>query len=110
MLSRAHRDGAVFHHFWVAGKWIGPLSFDSVSNTEPAMSGTCASVYPVAFTGRVRRAMRSPRRSGWHGSGSRRPIPMIRIAITPAAFEAIAASLPLGSVATSRRSTPRASV
>jgi hypothetical protein len=29
----------------------------------------------------------------------RRPIPMIRIAVTPAAFDAIAATLPLGSAA-----------
>jgi hypothetical protein len=41
---------------------------------------------------------RSPRRNGWRGNGSRRLVPMIRIAITAEAFEAIVATLPLGSV------------
>ena len=45
--------------------------------------------------------MRSPRRSGWRGGGSRRPRPHDphrHIAITVEAFEAIVATLGLGSV------------
>jgi hypothetical protein len=47
----------------------------------------------LGFGARVGRS-----RSDWLGSGSRRHIPMIRIAITQATFDAIAATMPLGSI------------
>jgi hypothetical protein len=46
--------------------------------------------------------MRSPRRSDWRGTGSRRPHPH-----DPAAFEAVVATLPLGSVGFERDLTDK---